>query len=289
VGIREQFRSLRSAVWRVVPTGVTQAQAIAFVMFLCFFPVLLLGLGLLSLLGWTVHPELALPAGLREVLPETGTRVVAEFFSRVDGRPGHLIVLGLLGTVVLGAQTMAAYVDGFAMVWRSSERLHHAARYGRALQMLGLTVLPWMTTIFLTMLGRELRSWMVVRFGGGWLMKVAWGAVYQGLALGTGLLTLIIMYHLGQPVRRSWRQQVPGAIVATVLWWMLNVGFSLYMRHVPYSLIYGSLATVIGLMVWMYFVALVVLVGAAYNAEVAAVHVGARARLSEWETAARTQ
>src|SRR5579875_51126 len=287
--MRERFRYLRGALWRVVPAGLTQAQAIAFVMFLCFFPVLLLGLGLLSLLGWTVHPEQALPAGLREVLPETGTRAVTEFLSRVDGRPGHLIALGLAGTVLLGAQTMAAYVDGFAIVWRSSERLHHAARYRRALEMLGLTVLPWMATIFLTMLGRELRSWMAARFGGGLLMKLAWGAVYQGLALATGLLTLVVMYHLGQPVKRTWRQQAAGAVVATVLWWLLNVSFSLYMRHVPYSLIYGSLATVIGLMVWMYFVALVVLIGAAYNAEVAAVQAGGRTCVPEWQAAARTR
>ncbi|MBI3484995.1 MAG: YihY/virulence factor BrkB family protein, partial [Acidobacteria bacterium] len=41
----------------------------------------------------------------------------------------------------------------------------------------------------------------------------------------------------------------------------------IYMSHVPYGLVYGGLAAAIGLLVWMNLCALIVLLGAAYNAE----------------------
>jgi len=38
-------------------------------------------------------------------------------------------------------------------------------------------------------------------------------------------------------------------------------------RKMPYDVVYGGLAAAIGLLLWMYVTALVVLIGAAYNAE----------------------
>jgi membrane protein len=61
---------------------------------------------------------------------------------------------------------------------------------------------------------------------------------------------------------------VPGAAVATVLWWVVSIALGFYLRHVPYSLVYGGLAVTIGLMLWMQFTATILLIGAAYNAEI---------------------
>jgi uncharacterized BrkB/YihY/UPF0761 family membrane protein len=38
---------------------------------------------------------------------------------------------------------------------------------------------------------------------------------------------------------------------------------------VPYAIVYGGLAAAIGLLLWMYLTATIVLLGAAYNAEAA--------------------
>jgi membrane protein len=60
---------------------------------------------------------------------------------------------------------------------------------------------------------------------------------------------------------------VPGAAVATVLWWVVSISLGFYLRHVPYSLVYGGLAVTIGLMLWMQLTASILLIGSAYNAE----------------------
>jgi membrane protein len=91
-----------------------------------------------------------------------------------------------------------------------------------------------------------------------------------GLALVMAALILLVMYRAGRPGCTGWNEVLPGAVLATLLWWVVNTAFGYYVRRVPYSVVYGSLAAAIGLMVWMYLSAVVVLIGAAYNA--AALH-----------------
>jgi membrane protein len=51
------------------------------------------------------------------------------------------------------------------------------------------------------------------------------------------------------------------------MWWLADVLFGFYVRQVPYSFVYGGLAAVIGLLIWMQVSAIVIFLGAAWNAE----------------------
>ena len=73
------------------------------------------------------------------------------------------------------------------------------------------------------------------------------------------------------------RNVLPGAMVATLLWWVVDVLFGVYVRRVPYGVVYGGLAAVIGLIIWMQLSAVIVFLGAAWNAELADNRRGARA------------
>ncbi len=52
-----------------------------------------------------------------------------------------------------------------------------------------------------------------------------------------------------------------------MLWWVTDLSFGWYVRKMPYDVIYRGLASAIGLLVWMFLTAVIVLLGAAYNAE----------------------
>jgi membrane protein len=81
------------------------------------------------------------------------------------------------------------------------------------------------------------------------------------------MMVLAIVYRVGTRGVHTWSDVIPGAIVATPLWWLASWTFGYYLRHVPYNLIYGGLATAIGVMIWMNFTVIIILLGAAYNAE----------------------
>jgi membrane protein len=68
---------------------------------------------------------------------------------------------------------------------------------------------------------------------------------------------------------RSWSNVVPGAVVATAIWFVTTLIFGWYVTRVAnYSQVYGSLGAGIALLLWLYFVFLSVLVGAEFNAQV---------------------
>jgi membrane protein len=48
---------------------------------------------------------------------------------------------------------------------------------------------------------------------------------------------------------------------------VVDIFFGVYVRKMPYDVVYGGLAAAIGLLLWLYLTAIVVLLGAAYNAE----------------------
>jgi len=100
------------------------------------------------------------------------------------------------------------------------------------------------------------------------LVLPAWTALRWVIALSTSVAVMSLIYHNGLPRTQRWHNVLPGAAFATAVWFPATVGFGWYVRHfAEYSLFYGSLATAIVLLVWMYIVSVIVLVGAEFNAQ----------------------
>lgn len=84
--------------------------------------------------------------------------------------------------------------------------------------------------------------------------------------VGFILLALGLLYRFG-PADGKQVFYVPGAVVATLAWLASSWAFGLYVgRFAAYNATYGPLATMIGLMMWFYISAYVVLFGAHLNA-----------------------
>ena len=66
----------------------------------------------------------------------------------------------------------------------------------------------------------------------------------------------------------SWRASLPGATLATALWFVATLVFGFYVtRFANYSRVYGSLGAGIALLVWLYLIAFCVLIGSEFNAQ----------------------
>ena len=79
---------------------------------------------------------------------------------------------------------------------------------------------------------------------------------------------LATLYHLSVPVRTSWRYNLPGAAL-TLLIWIAGSGvlrWVLTETAADSTSIYGPLAAPIAVMIWLYILAIAVLIGAALNA-----------------------
>jgi len=90
------------------------------------------------------------------------------------------------------------------------------------------------------------------------------------IALGVLMLGLSLLYRFG-PARIGNRGRwfTVGAFVVVVLWVAASAGLSYYLTNfASYNEVYGSIGAVIGLLLWLYVSAYLILLGAALNVEV---------------------
>jgi membrane protein len=140
----------------------------------------------------------------------------------------------------------------------------------RGLLLFCVSIVAWLLAVALSV-GRPLRQWMTRGFGQSPLARGFWTVMLPVLAMTLAMLVLALIYRVARPGATTWSSVLPGA-AAAILWWGVNLLFGIYVRQMQYGPVYGGLAAAIGLMVWMEFSAMIVFLGAAWNAESAALH-----------------
>jgi len=261
------LNSLYRGFTRIFPDCMTLSQAIAFNMFLAFFPMLLLVLGILSSKDSFHGAVRELPDRLRVILPPGSEDVVVQYFTRKGVHPWKWFLLGLGGTLLAGSQVMAGLIEGFRVIEADEFRQSYWRIQARALLLLLLTIVPALIVITLTVFGKQARAWLIHQFGLAVLIRALAFIFQVGVVFGLSMIVLVLLYRIGRPGHKGFRDVMPGAAIATVLWWVVDIVFGLYVRKMPYNVVYGGLAAAIGLLLWMYMTAIVVLWGAGYNAE----------------------
>jgi membrane protein len=94
-----------------------------------------------------------------------------------------------------------------------------------------------------------------------------WGWLRFPVALFLLAVVLSVIYRFGPDAKQRFRSVVLGAALAVVLWAISSVGFSFYLANFAnYGVTYGSLGAAVGLLLYLYLSASVVLLGAEVNA-----------------------
>jgi membrane protein len=96
-----------------------------------------------------------------------------------------------------------------------------------------------------------------------------WRVAYWPATVALAVVGLSVLYHLGVPGRSPWRRDVPGAVLATLVWLLGSSGLRLYGSWVlDGEGAYGPLAGPIVGMLWIWVTGFAVLLGAEFNAQV---------------------
>jgi len=256
-------------VRRVYPRCSTIAQAIAFNVFLAFFPTLLLVVGFAS--SWLGSKAGTLEAirDFTEFLPPGSQAIVGDFLVRQGLDIWKYALIGAAGTLLGGSQVMKLLMEGIHLIYGDEERIGFWHRQLRGFLLLLITMAPILAAGILGVFGRPLRHWLFGQFGSRNLVHGLWLVIFPLTAMLLAMLALTVIYWVARPTEKHLRQVLPGAAVATLLWWVTNAGFGFYVRRMPSNVVYGGLGAVIGLLVWMQISAVIVFLGAAWNAELA--------------------
>jgi len=259
---KKLFRTLA----RVIPQCGMVSQAVAFNMFLAFFPSLLVALGLMSR-SLTGKNGQELAVRLSAILPPGGWQLISDFLLRREVNAWNWVLLGWVGTLLVGSQVMKLIMEGIHLIYGDDERYSFLGRQLRGLLLFCVSIVAWLVAVALSVFGQPLRRWMIRGLGGSPLVGGFWSVMLPILAMALAMLVLTLIYRVARRRSTTWRSVLPGAAAATILWWGVNLLFGVYVRKMHYGPIYGGLAAVFGLMVWMEFSAMIVFLGAAWNAE----------------------
>jgi membrane protein len=262
---------------RVFPRCSMIAQAVAFNLFLAFFPALLIAVAVAtSRIGR--HTSLFdLISDFTALLPAESQQTVAQFLVHRGPQAWKLALLGSTGTLLAGSQVMRLLMEGIQVIYGDRDRPSFLQRQLRALALLLVTITPLLLASILSVFGRPLRYWAASEFSKKASIPTLSGFFFHGTALLLAMISLTVIYRVARPQENKMRNVLPGAMIATLLWWIADISFGGYVRRVPYSVVYGGLAAVIGLMIWMQISTIIIFLGAAWNAELADSRKGARA------------
>lgn len=204
----------------------------------------------------------ALPPGAYTLVADQVARVVA----KGDGSLTLGLVLGLLISLWSANAGVKAVIDSLNVVYGEKER-----RGFFTLNFLSLTftlgavgfVLSALALVVVFPLAME-----SLRFGDTleWTISLARWPLF----ISVMLVALAVLYRFG-PDRRAARLQwlTIGSVAASIIWAIVSAAFSFYLSYfADYDAQYGTLGGAIGLMMWMWLTAIVVLAGAELNAEI---------------------
>jgi membrane protein len=242
------------------------SAGVAFYTLLALFPAAIAGISIYGLVADpdTVRNQLQ---KLTEMLSPSTATLVGEQIKQVTGAAGGALglatVIGILTALWSASSGMKALITGVNLAYDETETRKFAKLRGLSLALtLGAMVL----------LGVAL--FLIVGFpavANNWPTPLAWTAgILRWVLLAVLVVAALAVLYRFAPNRDEprWTWVSWGSVVATVLWIVASVGFSIYANSFGnYNRTYGALAGIIILMFWLFLTSFVVLVGAELNTE----------------------
>jgi membrane protein len=263
---RHPLDFLWQLVLRVADDGIlTIAAAIAYYFFLSLFPLVLFLIALVSiapvegLMDWLLMRAALFVPGDAYALIEATIRGFL-------GRPrSGLVSLGAVLALWTASSAFSSVMDGLNRAYRVPE---YRTWWRVRLQAMGLTIalsLFLIMTFVLTIFGGQVAA-MIGQLVGPraefLALLISWTIVIGAVAF---VVATIDYACPATPPR--WRWLTPGSLVFMLGFASVSAAFSYYVqRFATYDATYGSLGAVIVLLVWMYLLAVFMLLGGEVNA-----------------------
>lgn len=264
------FRYLRHAFWRALQHDqFAVAKAAAFSAIMTLFPAVLLVASILVASHSTGAFIREISYAVGRILPGGTSSTILSYFEGTKPKPvGRLITTSII-TLWTASGVMISWMEGFRKAYVLPKTWGIVKERMVAFLLVILAGVPMAFASFLVAFGNQIERWMIFHSGyelGSYILGM-WTALRWIIATLTSIAVIALIYHHGLPRTQPWHRVLPGAVLATVMWFASTIIFGSYLRHFAnYSEIYGSVWSAIALLVWLYLVSLVVLVGAEFNA-----------------------
>jgi membrane protein len=245
------------------------AAGVVFYSLLAIFPAIAAFVSLYGLIAdaSTIDSHLSLaagifPAGAVDILHEQITRLTA----KSDAKLSLGFITGLAVALWSANAGMKAIIDALNVVYDEKEKRSFVKLNLLSLLFTLIAILSLMVALAAVVIAPIIFS----AVGLSSLPSLAIAVLRWPLLLVLATIALAAIYRYG-PSRTEprWQWLSVGSGAAAIGWLITSVLFSWYIAHFgAYNATYGSLGAAVGMMMWMWISAIVILLGAELNAEI---------------------
>ena len=264
------LRLMRLAFWRAFQhDAFAVAKASAYSSILTFFPGLLVIGSVLATSRKTEAYLREISYALGRILPAGSSTALAYLKGTSIQRPVGVLVTASLITLWTGSGVMISWMEGFRNAYQLPKIWGLVKERMVAFSLVILAGIPLTFATVLVAFGNRIEERILFEIGHefGFYILLMWTVIRWLIATLTSIAVIALVYHNAVPRTQPWHSVLPGATMATALWFLATALFGWYLQnYADYSIIYGSLGIAIALLVWMYMMSLVILVGAEFNA-----------------------
>lgn len=278
------LRNLRRAVWSAFGHGAfSTAKAAAYSAILSIFPAILVVTTLFATLPAGGDMRSDVRAAFQQVLPPDTMNLVQSYFIGNHARSIRIVSGSIFVSIFAAVGMLTSLMQGFRRAYRVPRgQWGFWKERGVALMLVPGAMIPMAAATLFLAFGHDIERWMIENSSHGLHLYVLilWRLTRWAIALVASIISLALIYHYGVPrqklqtrsgklalVRGRWRETMPGATIATAIWFIATLTYGWYLlRFADYSVVYGSLGAGIATLVWLYMVSLSILIGAEFNA-----------------------
>jgi membrane protein len=249
------------------------AQSTAFSGLIALFPVLIAAAAIVSRLPDTIAVRTQLSLIFDSILPPDASPLVESYFVASPHNPKSIraLIIAILVSLSGASSVIATLMEG---VRRANDLPPDCwtflQRRLRALLLVPVSLIPFVIATILVVFGHFITSWLAMHVIAAARGSILFSALLLRwfIALSGSMGIVAMIYHMGSPKEQPFKRVIPGAVVATLMWFLSTLVFGLYVtRFANYSQVYGPLGTGIALLFWLFIISFSVICGAEFNTE----------------------
>ncbi|MGX1762524.1 YihY/virulence factor BrkB family protein [Streptomyces lydicus] len=245
------------------------AAALTYYGVLAIFPALLALVSILGLLGPSAIDSLI--KNLSSVAPGSVRSILTTVLEQLKGGQGKALLALIIG-IALALWSASGYVAAFM---RASNVVYDIGegrpvwktlwvRLGITVAVVILLALTAVGVVFTGTVAKKMGSFL----GLGDTAVTVWNVAKWPVMLILVALSVMVLYWATLNVKRRIRRVLPGGVLAVAIWLIVSALFALYVANFgSYNKTYGTFATPIVALIWLWLTNIAILVGLEFNAE----------------------
>lgn len=263
--IRRSYRNLRNLLDSAKEHRIsTSAAEAAFFLILSMIPFLML---CLSVIRYTPVTEADVMREVTLILPDAIDPVALVVIDEIYNKSVTIVSVSAVLAVWSAAKGIMALKNGLNVVYDVQEDRNYFLVRLQAMVYVVLFMLVVITTLVLLVFGRGLQDVLEKNIALLERFSLLIVLVRAGVSLLIMMFFFSALYKVLPAHKMKFKRQWPGAVFSTLGWFLFSYAFSFYVNNISkISYTYGSLSTLVILMLWLYFSMYILFGGAEINA-----------------------